>query len=448
VKLDLAGKEVLVIGLGLSGRSAARFCAERGASVTATDRRELAELGDLAGIPASVHLVTGSSGPDPAAFDLVVPSPGVPHAQYADRARVVWGDIELAYRALEVPIVAVTGTNGKSTTVRLIEAMLRSADMRACAAGNVGTPALSLVGAPIDVAVLEVSSFQLEAVDAFRPRVAVVLNVTPDHLDRHGDIATYAAAKARIFARQEAEDVLVLNVDDPLVAEMARAARCRVYATSRLGPVERGLFHDCGAAVWRDGGRSARMDLSGLPLPGVHNLDNALAALCAVLALGVDPAGAMRGLRDFRGLPHRCEIVSSSGGVTWVNDSKATNPGAAVRSLESFDAPLLWLAGGRDKHLDFTDLARVAASRRVKRALLFGESAEKLARALGDRVAVSRVDDLDAAVAEAAREAEAGDVVLLAPACASFDQFANYEERGDAFRRAVARAVAAPEGTP
>ncbi|MGH0038131.1 MAG: UDP-N-acetylmuramoyl-L-alanine--D-glutamate ligase [Myxococcota bacterium] len=448
MRLDLAGKEVLVIGLGLSGRSAARFCAERGARVTAADRRTPDRLGSLEGIPSSVRIAAGGELPDPADFDLVVPSPGVPLERYAGRARRVWGDIELAFRALDVPTIAVTGTNGKSTTVRMIEAMLRAADWRARAAGNVGTPALSLVGMPLDVVVLEVSSFQLEAVDAFRPRVAVVLNLSPDHLDRHGDLEAYGAAKARIFARQHADDALVLNFDDPRVRAMAVDAPGRVFGVSLRGPVRRGVFFDSGAAVWCDGERSVRLDLSSLELPGLHNLENALAALCAVLALGADPRSALFGLRDFRGLPHRCEVVARAAGVTWVNDSKATNPGAAKRSLEGFDAPVLWLAGGRDKDLDFGELADAAAARGVKHALLFGETAGKLAAALADRVPVTLVEDLESAVGLAADEAADGDVVLLAPACASFDQFESFEDRGDAFRRAVERTVGgASEGT-
>jgi UDP-N-acetylmuramoylalanine--D-glutamate ligase len=442
VSLDLAGQEVLVIGLGLSGRSAARFCAELGARVTAADRRTADRLGPLDGIPSDVRIVAGGELPDPAGFDLVVPSPGVPLERYASRAQRVWGDIELAYRALAVPIIAVTGTNGKSTTVRMIEAMLRGADWRARAAGNVGTPALSLVGMPLDVAVLEVSSFQLEAVDAFRPRVAVVLNVSPDHLDRHGDLAAYTAAKARIFSRQRSDDALVLNFDDPAVRAMAGRASGEVFGFSRREAVERGVFFDSNAAVWRNAGHSTRLDLSSFTLPGTHNIENAMAALCAVLALGVEPRGALTGLREFRGLAHRCEIVARQAGVTWVNDSKATNPGAAQRSIEGFDAPLLWLAGGRDKDLDFKELADAAAARGVKHALLFGEAASKLAAALADRVPVTLVDTLADAVSIAAAEAASGDVVLLAPACASFDQFENFEARGDAFRLAVARATA------
>jgi UDP-N-acetylmuramoylalanine--D-glutamate ligase len=442
VSLDLAGQEVLVIGLGLSGRSAARFCTELGANVTAFDQRSAERMGPLEGLPASVRVQMGGELPDPADFDLVVPSPGVPLERYAARARRVWGDIELAFRSLTVPVVAVTGTNGKSTTVRMIEAMLRAADWRARAAGNVGTPALSLVGMPLDVAVLEVSSFQLESVDAFRPRVAVVLNVTPDHLDRHGDLAAYAAAKARIFARQESDDALVLNLDDPIVAAMGAEAPGRVYGFSLRGPVERGICFDCGAAVWRDGDASGRLDLSDLGLPGIHNVENALAALAALLSMRVDLRAALTGLRDFRGLPHRCEVVARADGVTWVNDSKATNPGAAQRSIEGFEAPLLWLAGGRDKDLDFDALADAAVARGVKRALLFGETAGQLAAALGDRVPTTLVDDLESAVVRAAAEAEPGDVVLLAPACASFDQFESFEARGDAFRAAVERATA------
>jgi UDP-N-acetylmuramoylalanine--D-glutamate ligase len=436
--MELAGRSILVIGLGISGRSAAAFCASRGAKVTAVDERPARELGDLSELGAGIELRTGSALPDLAEFDLVVPSPGVARERYARGARRVWGEIELAGRALAIPIVAVTGTNGKSTTVVLLEAMLREAGLRARAAGNLGNPALSLVGEALDVAVLEVSSFQLESVEAFRPKVAVILNVTPDHLDRHGDLASYAAAKQRLLAQQQAEDWAVLNFDDPVVRRMAGSTRARVIPFSRTRLLEGGVGFDSGAAVLRDESGSLRITLDELPLPGAHNLENALAALATIRALGADPARAAAALAGFRGLPHRCEVVAVLGGVCFVNDSKATNAGAALRSLESFREPLWWIAGGRDKDLDFGALADTAAGR-VRAALLIGEAAPQLERALAGRVEVVRAGSLEEAVESAARRAVPGEVVLLSPACASFDQFASFEERGDRFREAVGR---------
>jgi len=436
----LAGQRVLVIGLGVSGRSAAAFLSERGAHVTAADERGADALGAL-DLPASVETVVGAPLPDPADFDLVVPSPGVPPARYAARARRIWGDLELAARHLAVPIVAVTGTNGKSTTVRLVEAMLRAAGLRAEAAGNVGRPALELVGLPLDAAVLEVSSFQLETVESFRPRVAVLLNLAPDHLDRHGDFAAYRDAKARMFARQGPEDAAVLNAADPAVAELAGRTRARVLRFHREGPpAEVGAgcaWFDAGSIRLRLGAELTRVGLDGLTLRGLHNVENVMAALLAMSALGASPAAAARALPGFAGLPHRAELVARRGGVDWVDDSKATNPHAAERTLAGGERPIVWIAGGRDKGLDYDALADVA-SERVREALLIGEAAPKLAQALRGRVPCFEAGTLDAAVRRAAEIARDGDVVLLAPACSSLDQFTSYEARGRAFRAAVA----------
>ncbi|HKJ24680.1 MAG TPA: UDP-N-acetylmuramoyl-L-alanine--D-glutamate ligase [Myxococcota bacterium] len=436
----LADQDVLVLGLGVSGRSAAAFCSERGARVTAADERAEEALAPL-DLPASVRVRLGGPLPDPADFDLVVPSPGVPPSRYAGRARRVWGDVELAARNLRVPIVAVTGTNGKSTTVRLVEAMLRAAGLRAEAAGNVGRPALELVGRPLDVAVLEVSSFQLETVESFRPRVAVVLNLAPDHIDRHGSLEAYREAKARIFANQEEDDVAVLNAADPAVAALAARTRARVLRFHRGGPPgERGAgcaWLDAGSIRLRIGSEPSCVPLDGLALHGTHNAENVMAALLAAVALGASPAAAARALPGFRSLPHRAETVATRDGVDWVDDSKATNPHAAARALEGCARPVVWIAGGRDKDLEFDELVEVACDR-VREAILIGEASAKLARALSGRVPCSEVGQLAAAVARAARVARAGDVVLLAPACSSHDQFTSYEERGRAFRTAVA----------
>jgi len=436
--LDLAGKRVLVLGLGISGLSAARFCAQRGASVLAADERPAAAIVGLDQLPSQVEQQLGSRFPDPGTFDLVVPSPGVPRERYAGRARRAWGDLELAFRALEVPIVAITGTNGKSTTTLLVEALLRAAGLRARAAGNLGAPALGLVGESLDFAVLEVSSFQLEAVEDFRPRVAVVLNATPDHLDRHGSFEGYLAAKARLLAQQGPADTAVLNFDDRAVRGLAEHTRARVVPFRTQGRLEHGAFYEAGCAVLAEpGGARERYSLSGLRLPGLHNRENAVAALAAVVAAGASARRAITAFASFEGLPHRMQTVARTGGVEWVNDSKATNPGAALRSLRSYETPLVWIAGGRDKGLDFRDLAN-AAQGRVRAAVLIGEAAGKLETVLAGRVPVHDAGTLERAVGLAAQLAQPGDVVLLAPACASFDQFRGFEDRGERFRAAVA----------
>jgi UDP-N-acetylmuramoylalanine--D-glutamate ligase len=460
---DLSGKRVLVLGLGISGRSAASFCASQGAEVVAVDERSGSQLEGLGELPPRVTLRLGEPFPDAANFDLVVPSPGVPRERYRACARRAWGDVELAFRALAVPVVAVTGTNGKSTTVCLIEAMLRAAGLRALAAGNLGEPALGLVGRPIDVAVLEVSSFQLETTDAFRPRVSALLNLSEDHLDRHGSLEEYTSAKRRIFARQEAEDIAVLNGDDPRVTALRTGIRAEIHTFRRCTPSERGAWWDGAAMVLRLGGEDIRLPLEGVQLGRGHHRENALAALLAASAAGADPSKAVRALASFTGLPHRGEPVGRIGGVEWINDSKATNPGAARAAITSQTAPVVWIAGGRDKGLAFEALAEAArgqtapvvwiaggrdkglafealaeaARGRVRAALLIGEAAGKIAQALTDHVACQRVGTLEEAVHRAHSLAEPGDVVVLAPACASFDQFADFEDRGDQFRQLV-----------
>ncbi len=414
----------------MTGRSAAAFCAARGADVVLADERP----GDPPGpVAPGVRVRAGEPFPDPAGFDLVVPSPGVPRERWA-AAREAAGDVELAGRMLTVPIAAVTGTNGKSTTVLLLEALLRASGLRAEAAGNLGRPVLDLVGKPLDVAVVEVSSFQLEAVERFRPRVAVWLNTTPDHLDRHGDFETYAATKARLLARQGPEDVAVLAGDDPVVMAHAQT-RARVWRFTREGPCVPGAWLEGDTAVVDDGGGAVRVPLAGR-LEGIPR-DNVLAALLAARALGADLAQAATGLLEFRPLPHRLEPVAEHGGVLFVNDSKATNPGAAAGALRQMRRPVVWIAGGRDKGVPYEAVVE-AARGRVQHALLVGEAAPAIARALGQSVPHEQVGTVPEAVRRAAILARPGDVVLLAPACASFDQFESFEDRGTCFRQTVA----------
>jgi UDP-N-acetylmuramoylalanine--D-glutamate ligase len=429
----LAGKRVLVLGLGISGRSAAAWCAERGAHVVAADERPGDALGAM--LPPGVEPWLGRSFPDPAEFDLVVPSPGVPPERYRSRARRVCGDVELAGAALAVPIVAVTGTNGKSTTTALVTEMLRAAGLRAAMAGNVGTPALSLVGQPLDAAVLEVSSFQLETTETFRPAVAVVLNVTPDHLDRHHTLGAYVEAKLRILAHQRGRDCAVLNQADAWYERFRAAAPARVLPFSARGVPDRGVGIDAGSLVVRAEDPARRFDFDWRE-PGVHNRENAIAAAAAVYALGAPLERALAALPVFRPLPHRSEVVARANGVTWIDDSKATNPGAALRALEGSAGPIVWIAGGRAKGLDLGPLA-AAARERVRAAVLIGEAAEQLEQGLRGGPPVHREASIEDAVRRAGALARPGDVVLLAPGCSSHDQFENFEERGRRFRDAA-----------
>jgi UDP-N-acetylmuramoylalanine--D-glutamate ligase len=431
---ELAGKRILVLGLGISGRSAAAWCAERGAIVVAADERPAEALAGA--VPAGVEPWLGRSFPDPADFDVVVPSPGVPPERYRSRAARVWGDIELAGAALSVPIVAVTGTNGKSTTTALVVDLLRAAGLRAAMAGNVGTPALSLVGMPLDAAVLEVSSFQLETTERFRPAVAVVLNLTPDHLDRHHTLEAYAAAKLSILANQRADDWAVLNAADAWYERFRAAARGRVLPFQATGVPELGFGIDAGSLVVRTGDAPVRRFAFDWREPGVHNRENAIAAATAVFALGAPLERALAALPAFRPLPHRTEVVARRRGVTWVDDSKATNPGAALRALEGNASPLVWIAGGRAKGLDLGPLA-AAARERVRAAVLIGEAAAQIEQGLRGGPPVYREANIEDAVRRADTLARPGDVVLLAPGCSSHDQFANFEERGRRFRDAA-----------
>lgn len=434
--MELAGQSVLVLGLGVSGCSAARFCAERGARVVAADERPREAIPGLDALPDDVEQRLGADFPDLEDFDLVVPSPGIPAARYADRARRVWGDIELCYRALPIPIVAVTGTNGKSTVVRLIEAMARAAGLRARAAGNLGLPALDLVGEPLDLAILEVSSFQLESVESFQPRVAVLLNISPDHLDRHGSLEGYVAAKARLFANQDEGDTAVVNGDDPIARDIALPGPVERLSFSRSTPVANGAWLNGRNAIVRRRGKEQVVPIETPGLASRHGDDNVLAALLALASLDLDLVAASQALLEFRGLPHRCEHVRDLDGVAYYDDSKATNVGAAARALAGFDAPVVWIAGGRHKGGDLSPLM-IAARKGVRRALLIGEAAGELASALSPEVACERADDLADAVRRAAAIAQAGEVVLLAPACASFDQFESFEDRGRQFQMAV-----------
>ena len=446
--MEFEGRRVLVLGLGVSGRSAVRFLAERGADVVAADERDATAIEGLEELPGHVTVRVGEAFPALAEFDLVVPSPGVPRARYAEAA-CAWGDIELCGRALAVPIVAVTGTNGKSTVVTMIERMACAAGLRAQAAGNVGLPALALVGRALDLAVLEVSSFQLESVERFAPRTGVLLNLSPDHLDRHGDLEGYRAAKARLFAAQREGHTAILNGDDPLVRDLALPVGVERLEFRQRTPVDAGAWLDGETVLVRRGGRLTKVDLAGVP--GLETqLDNVLASLLALDTLGVDLDAAARALIDFEGLPHRCRTIATLRGVRWIDDSKATNVGAAARSLAAVPGPLVWIAGGRHKGGELDALAD-AARGRVRRALLIGEAAHRFERDLADAVACEVVGDLETAVARAAAIAHAGDAVLLAPACASFDQFRSFEDRGETFTRLVlgdTSAARSADGSP
>jgi UDP-N-acetylmuramoylalanine--D-glutamate ligase len=440
----LTGKRVLVVGLGKSGVAAARLLQARGAQVTVTDRKEKEALSeasaDLAGLPIRFQL--GGHRPDELlSTDLIVVSPGIPadepFIQAAEKRKIpVIGEIELAADFITSPILAITGTNGKSTTTTLVGEILKAAGKKVFVGGNLGRPLSEAAASDWDFVVAEVSSFQLERVKAFHPKIAAYLNLTPDHLDRHGSMKAYAALKVRLFENQMPEDFAVLNADDPEVCRVSKSLRSQVISFSRKRSVDDGVYID-GPDILSTIGRKRSVFKSGnLRLKGVHNLENVLAAVAVSQLAGCDDYATAQTLRRFSGLEHRLEWVHEKGGIVYVNDSKGTNVGAAIRSLESFSEPIIWIAGGREKETDFSVLRRAVRSH-VRRAILYGEARSKMAGALEGTARIDEVKKLSDAVALAVSVAVPGEVVLLSPACASFDQFRNFEERGKAFKDAV-----------
>jgi UDP-N-acetylmuramoylalanine--D-glutamate ligase len=449
----LAGRAVTVVGLARSGVAACRMLQALGARVTGTDARAADALAPEARALSAegVRLVLG--GHPGEAFEtaeLVVVSPGVAadHATLVDcRARgvPVLGEVELAYRTMTAEFVAITGTNGKTTTAALAGALLRESDRPVLVGGNIGRPlaAEALTFAESGWVVAEVSSFQLETTAAFRPRVAAVLNVTPDHLDRHGSLAAYADAKARIFRAQRRDDWAVLNADDPGASALASGVKARQLWFSRLGPVPQGTWVRDGWVTLRIGPEDQPVcPVSDIVLRGTHNLENVLAAVACAGALGVAPERLRAAIRAFRAVRHRIEWIRDRAGVAFSNDSKGTNVDATLKALAAFDEPIVLIAGGRDKGQRFDALAE-AARARVKVAILIGEGRATMGPALRPVTRVEEAGSMGEAVRRAAALASAGDVVLLSPACASFDLFRDYEHRGEVFTEEV-RALPEP----
>ena len=441
--MDLRGKKVMVLGLARTGRDTARFLAQQGAIVLVSDLRPAAdlqaELNALAGLPIQYHL----GGEDLnwlEGVDIVVPSPGVPMnnlllQKALQRGVEIISEIELAYRSLSLPLIAITGTNGKSTTTTLIGEILKANGTKTFVGGNLGMPLIGCGPDNWDWGVVEVSSFQLEWVKWFRPRIAVLLNISEDHLDRYTDLAAYAHAKQRIFAAQIEQDIAILNRDDSRVWAMRQQLRSRVVSIG-FSEVPNGVFAERDAIVWRDGQGEERFSLTAVKIKGVHNVENMMAAIAAAKAVGVGYDVIQKTLDTFPGLEHRLEFVREKDGIRYFNDSKGTNVGAVEKSLASFSEPVILIAGGVDKGGDYGPLQNYIRQR-VRRLVLFGAAKEIIAEALGHLTETVIVADLAAAVGDAAAHAQPGDVVLLSPACSSFDMFRNYAERGKAFKSLV-----------
>jgi UDP-N-acetylmuramoylalanine--D-glutamate ligase len=444
--MDIKGKRVLVIGMGKSGIASALFLADQGARVAISDTKSEQELHHE--IPQlldrGIQVEAGYQGER--IFkeqQLIVISPGVPydapHLVQARQAGIpVIGEVELAARYVKGKFVAITGSNGKTTTTTLIGEIVATSGKPTMVGGNIGTPAISFIASATDDTwiVLEVSSFQLETVETFHPCIAVVLNVTPDHLDRHHTFENYAAAKARIFENQTADDFAILNADDATCVAMAKKTKAAVYWFSRQQPVERGSFVLEDKIFWRDTKAELEvMPISEIGLKGAHNVENVLAAVCAGMLAGIAPADIRRAVGQFKAVEHRLEYVATIRGVAYYNDSKATNVDATIKALESFSGRIHLILGGKDKGSDYSVLNPLLAER-VKRVYTIGAAAGKIESQIKG-APVSSSATLDNAVRQAGELATSGDVVLLAPACASFDQFVSYEHRGRVFKDLV-----------
>jgi UDP-N-acetylmuramoylalanine--D-glutamate ligase len=444
--LELRGKRVLVVGLARTGVATALFCAARGAHVTATDTRSENEIADaLAALRAAgVKLELG--GHQENTFleqDLIVPSPGVPaDAPLLQAARAkgvaIWSEVELANRFLRGRLIGITGSNGKTTTTSLIEHILRNAGFSTILAGNIGTPLIAHVEHTNDdsITVVELSSFQLELIEKFRPDISVFLNLTADHLDRHHTLEAYGRAKARIFENQTESDSAVLNADDPGTTPLA-PTKPQVYWFSRKQRAAQGAFLRENEIVFRQDGREETvLHLDEIPLPGAHNVENVLAAVVSTRLAGATAAVIAKGVRSFAGVEHRLEFVAEISGVRYYNDSKATNVDATLKALDAFPGRILIVLGGKDKGSDYALLQRPLREKAIL-ALLIGAAAEKIENQVAGSVAIERAGTIERAVEIASHAARPGDVVLLAPACASFDQFQNYEHRGRVFKELV-----------
>jgi len=459
--MDLKQKNVLVIGLGMTGLATAQFLHHRGAVVTVTD---MASEKDLSASVLKLHQLgirTELGGHRRESFessDLIVISPGVPHThEFLIGARQkgipVIGEIELASRFVRDPIIAITGTNGKTTTTSLLGDMLKQCGMRAFVGGNIGNPLIGYVDREekADWIVLEISSFQLDTIDTFRPDIGILLNITADHLDRYENMADYAASKGRIFQNQTFGDIAIYNGADPRVLSETSRIHSRKWAFNGPNNGEEGAwiegkhltlaFTSCPyrkppPAFTRQTWGPVNLDMGQSHLYGKHNQENICAAAMAAIAAGGDIQDIQTALNQFKGLSHRIEFVQTINGVTYVDDSKATNVDAVYRAMESFQEPVVLIMGGRDKGGDYRVLENVLKGH-VKHLVLLGEAIELIAAALGNLVPTVRVSSMQAAVKESHRAASPGDVVLLSPACSSFDMFRNYVHRGEVFRSEV-----------
>jgi UDP-N-acetylmuramoylalanine--D-glutamate ligase len=445
--MEIAGKRVLVVGLGKTGTALVRFLLRRGAKVMVSEKKTEVELGRRVEYwkGKGIRLETGSHHlPTFLGADIIVPSPGaasIPELEAAKKAGVrIMSEIELAYHFLRGRVIGITGTNGKSTTASLTHRILTEAGEKAYLAGNIGTPLIAFAEKSRDdcVYVTEISSFQLEHIDRFQVFMSVFLNISQNHLDWHGSFEDYFNAKKRLFLTQAEDGIAILNRDDRLVWPLAKKIQATIYSFSTKRKIERGCYLKSGWIVLAGKKETKLMKTSEIPLPGLHNQENVMAAALIGHCLGVPARSMRRSIRTFSGLEHRLEKVLSYGRVDYVNDSKATTVDAAIKAIQSFDRKIILILGGRDKGADFT-LLRKPIRQKVKKVILLGEARGKIRNALRGAVTMEEASTLRQAVSLASASASPGEMVLLAPACTSFDMFKNFEARGRAFKREVRR---------
>jgi UDP-N-acetylmuramoylalanine--D-glutamate ligase len=444
--MEIAGRKILIIGLGMTGLATAKFLALRGASVVATDEKPSEELERLLGIHnlSAAVKIAGYDASCLSGIDLIVPSPGVPPfnsiiMEALKRKVSIMSEIELAYNFLRCPMIAITGTNGKTTTTTLIGNILKKAGKKVFVGGNIGEPLVGFTDGTqdADYAVVEVSSFQLQWIEHFCPSVAVLLNITCDHVNYHGSFTAYRYAKERIFENQTPFHLAVINADDPFSKSLANRIAARIGYFSSGSLLEKGIFKTEGKIVHiPDSGQREIYPLDMVKIPGRHNLENVMAAITAARECGASTRDVIAAVADFKGLPHRIEFAGEKKGVAFYNDSKGTNVDAVARALESFSQPVVLLMGGRDKDGDFETLTSLLGER-VKELILFGEAKDRIDCAIGGIVKTSRLATLGEAIMAAYDRSSAGEIVLLSPGCASFDEFSDYKARGDFFKKTV-----------
>jgi UDP-N-acetylmuramoylalanine--D-glutamate ligase len=445
--MNLKGQRILVIGLGKTGIASIRFLIRQGCRVIVTDVKPQAELKDavheLGGLFANLEFCAYNTD-ILSRIDVIVPSPGVPPADIilaaaSSRKIPILSEIELAYRFLKPPLIAITGTNGKTTTTTLIGHILAREGKRVFVGGNIGNPLIGYLEGKQndDYAVVEVSSFQLQWIQSFHPFVSILLNTTCDHVDYHGSFEAYRATKERIFENQKDSDLAILNADEPRSFLLAKNMAAKVQFFSTKTRVKKGIFLKEKTLVhYNANGVCEEYPLDMIKIPGLHNIENVMAAIMAARYCGCSPGNVISAVADFKGIPHRIEFTEEKNGVAFYDDSKGTNVGAVARALETFSRPIILLMGGRDKEGDFGTLSPLIMSK-VKELVLFGEARDKIYDLISSAVKTSKTTTLKEAIELAYRHSRPGDVVLLSPGCASFDEFSNYKERGRFFKDVV-----------